>query len=68
MVTLSDDPNTWGEQQLHECNLDEETDTMTCVSVCDYISQHVVIATHKTIHSNMLLLIFTYFEYLGRGR
>jgi len=35
MVTLSDDPNTWDEQQLHECNLDEETDT--CVSVRDHV-------------------------------
>lgn len=33
MVTLSDNPNTWGENQLHECSLDEETET--CVGVRD---------------------------------
>ena len=35
MVTLSNDPNTWGEHQLHESNLDEETET--CVSVRDHV-------------------------------
>ncbi len=36
MVTVGDDPNTWGEHGLQECNLDEETET--CIGVRDVLS------------------------------
>jgi hypothetical protein len=66
MMTLSDDPNAWTERQLQECN-DEETET--CISVCDHVlSQHNNNSNSKTTHSIVLILTFTYFENLGRGR
>lgn len=56
MVTLNDDPNTWGEHQLHEYgNLDEETDT--CVGVRDRSCSRAT--------SNFHVLCF---RNLGRGR
>jgi len=67
MVTLSDNPNTWGENQLHECSLDEETET--CVGVRDPVLSTTCCNSYsKTIHSNMLIQIFMHFGNLGRGR